>query len=632
MSGEQIIKDRSFKLAEKYVLETGVSVYLTGRAGTGKTTFLHSIVDACHKRCAVVAPTGVAAINAGGVTIHSFFQLPLCPYLPDIKELITEYQMPEKNTRLKKERVQIFRTLDLLIIDEISMVRADILDAIDYVLRRYRRNDMPFGGVQLLMIGDVQQLPPVVTDSEKPYFDQVYSSPFFFNSKALQKLPYIVIELEKVHRQKDAAFLELLNDFRSGKPSESSLRLINSRYDPNFITPDDGNWIRLTTHNAFADQVNRSKMEELDGEERTFCANVEGNFPENSFPAEVDIHLKVGAQVMFIRNDSSGAGEYYNGKIATVTELDPEVIVTDAEGNNITVEPVEWQNIKYCINDQTHEIEGNLDGLFVQLPLRLAWAITIHKSQGLTFDNVVIDAGSAFSFGQVYVALSRCRSLDGIVLSSRITSRCTFGNEEVSAFESAYTPFEAADQMLPAQRKRYVIDELCSAFDLKSLRYLYNRLNRTYQVELSKKFQSEAIRFNKLSNQDGEYAGLKALKETSEKFIAQIRYIGAGDDDTLLKQRVAKGAAYFSDQLTHLAQESLELVILEIGNKEAKKLFNDQAKDYMKELQFRIELYAKILVKGFDLAQYQKMRTEAELVDLTLKSRKKALDAIVGKS
>ena len=332
-----IKKDRSFLLAERYVQETGVSVFLTGKAGTGKTTFLREIVRNTTKRCAVVAPTGVAAMNAGGVTIHSFFQLPLCPYLPDVRELVTEYQMPEKQRRVKRERIDIYRTLDLLIIDEISMVRADILDAVDNELRRYRRNDKPFGGVQLLMIGDIQQLPPVVKESERPFFEQVYPSPFFFCSKALARLNYIVVELEEIHRQKDRVFMDILNDIRSGTPSADSLEALNRRLDPFFEPPEDEKWIRLTTHNAQADAIKRKEMDELDTEEKVFEADISGSFPETAYPAETSLSLKVGAQVMFIRNDSK-EGRWYNGKVGTVSALDEDLRVMFEDGTEVSVE------------------------------------------------------------------------------------------------------------------------------------------------------------------------------------------------------------------------------------------------------------------------------------------------------
>lgn len=614
-----IEKDRSFRLAERYVQETGASVFLTGKAGTGKTTFLKTVVADCMKRCAIVAPTGVAAINAGGVTIHSFFQLPLCPYLPDVKELITEYQMPEKSNTLRKERIKILRTLDLLIIDEISMVRADILDAIDMVLRRYRRNDRPFGGVQLLMIGDVQQLPPVVKDAERKYFDQVYPSPFFFNSKALQRLPFLTIELEKIHRQSDAEFMAILNSVRTGNPGKDVLARLNSRLDPSFDPPKDESWIRLTTHNAQADAVNAAKMSELPGKESVYDAAIDGNFPESAYPADTELHLKVGAQVMFIRNDASGEARYYNGKIGTVTSLSPQLVVTDEDGNAIEVERVEWQNIKYELDAETKEIVGNCDGVFSQYPLRLAWGITIHKSQGLTFDRVVIDAGSAFSFGQVYVALSRCRSLEGIVLSTPITPRCTFANEEVNSFENSYTSYGSAESSLGLFQQDYYVKTLCEAFDLHELRFLYNRLNRVYQVDLSNKYREEARAFKCIAEavSDNDRAGLKPLVETADKFQNQIRRIVLTEADgyksDLLDERVHKAASYFKEQLSLTAKEILPLLDIEIGDKAVKKTFKDASVALLKELAFKLQMMGMFSRNGFLMKAYQKVRLDLEL-------------------
>lgn len=632
----QIEKDRSFLLAERYVQETGVSVYLTGKAGTGKTTFLKEIVANTSKRCAIVAPTGVAAMNAGGVTIHSFFQLPLCPYLPDVKELVTEYQMPEKNRTLRKERIRILRTLDLLIIDEISMVRADILDAMDHVLRTYRRNDRPFGGVQLLMIGDIQQLPPVIKDSERPYFEQVYPSPFFFNSKAFRKLLHVIIELERIHRQKDAEFLAILNDIRTGTPRRSTLTALNTRFDPSFIPPEDEKWIRLTTHNAQADAVNRAKMEEIDSEERTFEARIDGSFPENAYPADTELGLKVGAQVMFIRNDVSGEGRYYNGKIGTVSALDKDVVVTDEHGTEIVVGEEEWENIKYELNPESGEIEGKVEGVFRQYPLRLAWAITIHKSQGLTFDKVMIDAGSAFSFGQVYVALSRCRSLDGIVLATPITERCTFSNQEVNTFEQTYTPQDVAAAELEAHRKEYSAGILCDAFDLRNLRYLYNRVNRIYQVDLSNLYPEQASRFKGLGGKDGEQAGIRYLSDTALKFQGQIRRIvsqeAEGIDSRTLDERVRKGAAYFRDQLTGIASVMAPLLLVEIDSKAVRKAFAESSRELLKELRLRMDAYSSMMEKGFDMAAFMKMKTASELADdVPVKKQVKELETASGK-
>ena len=616
-----IEKDDSFLLAERYVLETGVSVFLTGKAGTGKTTFLKSIISSSTKRCAVVAPTGVAAINAGGVTIHSFFQLPLCPYLPDVKELVTEYQTPEKYRGLKKERIKILRTLDLLIIDEISMVRADILDAIDSVLRRYRRDERPFGGLQLLMIGDIQQLPPVLKDSERKFFEQVYPSPFFFNSKALQKLDYIVIELQKVHRQSDALFLEILNDVRSGHPSPATLKHLNSRLDPSFVPPDGEKWIRLTTHNAQADNVNSSKLAALKSEQHEFSADIEGTFPENAYPADMQLRLKVGAQVMFIRNDTSGAGRYYNGKIGTVSDIGEGIIVTDEAGRKISVAQEEWDNVRYELSDETGEIVSAIDGKFRQYPLRLAWAVTIHKSQGLTFDRVMIDAGAAFSFGQVYVALSRCRTLEGIVLCSPITSRCTFSNDEVRSFESGYTPQSMAGAQLESCRASYFADTLCEAFNLKELRYRYNRVNRIYQVGLSNLYPAQAAKFRNLAEESDSCAGIKALSDIAARFQLQVRSIigREGRDSAFLKERVLKAAEYFSDQIATFASVMVPLLMIEIDSKETKKDFNDKAKELLREILLRRDIYASVVTKGFSTDEYHRISTASELADISIK-------------
>ena len=632
-----IQKDERFILAERYVEDTGVSVFLTGKAGTGKTTFLKEIVRETSKRYAVVAPTGVAAINASGVTIHSFFQLPLCPYLPDVKELVTEYQMPERLRSLKKEKVKILRTLDLLIIDEISMVRADIMDAIDDVLRRCRRNDRPFGGVQLLMIGDIQQLPPVVKDSEKQYMEQVYPSPFFFNSKALQRLSYITVELEKVYRQSEGEFLDILNEVRSGRPSAEALQKLNRRLNPGFIPPESQRWIRLTTHNAQADAINSSKMASLNGKESVFKAVTDGIFPESAYPAETDLRLKEGAQVMFIRNDTSGLARYYNGKIASVVQVSPQLIVQDEEGGKIAVAPEKWENIRYGLNDESGEIEAIVAGTFEQIPLRPAWAVTVHKSQGLTFDNVIIDVGAAFTFGQVYVALSRCRTLEGIVLTSAVTSRCTFVNEEVSSFESSREPAEAAENRLPEMTNEYYVSALCGAFDLRQLLHLYYRVNRIYQSNLCKLYPDQAERFKSVgagsstadSDEKKDFAGLRFLNDTAEKFQRQIRHISSGiqgesaEDSPLLRERVLKACEYFLKELRPLAACAAPLTLVEIDDKEVKKIFKAAAEEFLEELGFRLALYGTVRDSGFSVKAYNRLKTGNELAE------KKTLKALV---
>lgn len=621
--GGRIEKDGRFLLAERYIQETGISVFLTGKAGTGKTTFLKHIVATTGKRFAVVAPTGVAAVNAGGVTIHSFFQLPLCPYLPDVKELVTEYQMSGKYRTLRKDRIKILRTLDLLVIDEVSMVRADIMDAMDATLRRYRRNNRPFGGVQLLMIGDIQQLPPVVTESEKPYMDQVYPSPFFFCSKAFRQLPHIVIELEKIHRQSDATFLGILNDIRSGHPRAESLKLLNSRLDRGFMPPEDEHWIRLTTHNYMADNVNRMKMDGLEGKPRTFKAVIDGNYPENSYPVEAELTLKKGAQVMFTRNDTSGDSRYYNGKIGTVKKLEPELIVTDEEGNDISVDTEKWDNVRYELDPADNEIKAVVDGSFTQIPLRAAWAITIHKSQGLTFDRVVIDAGHAFSFGQVYVALSRCRTLEGIVLSTPITANCTFTNEEVNVFESSYTPATQAESELDSHRRDFQVDMMCEMFNLWRLCSLGRQLEVIWTDNLAGLYPELESRMKSLMEGKVEgFSGTAELKGVSERFRKQIRRIGSEggpDVSRLLSERTAKGAVYFHGQLMVFLGRIAAAALLEIDNQEVRKKFKSVNEELLKELIFRITLYGECSGSGFDMEIFNRLRTESAVENITMK-------------
>ena len=627
MSG-RIEKDSRFLLAERYIQETGISVFLTGKAGTGKTTFLKHIVAGCSKRLAVVAPTGVAAVNAGGVTIHSFFQLPLCPYLPDVKELVTEYQMPEKNRSLRKDRVKILRTLELLIIDEISMVRADILDAIDATLKRYRKNDRPFGGVQLLMIGDVQQLPPVVTESEKPFMDQVYPSPFFFNSRAFRKLGYIVIELNKIHRQRDAEFTSMLNDIRTGNPSDQTLERLNRRLDPGFDPPSGEYWIRLTTHNHQSDAINREKMDALKGKSMIFKAEIDGNYPESAYPAETELRLKKGAQVMFTRNDTSGNSMYFNGKIGTVTSLYPEIIVTDENGNEIIVNQEKWDNVRYEINPETQEIQAVNDGSFTQYPLRAAWAITIHKSQGLTFDRVIIDAGRAFSFGQVYVALSRCRSLEGIVLTTPITRRCTFRNTEVAIFENGYTPENQAVESLDNYRESYLVDKICSTFSLGRIASLSLKLEKLWKGSLGSVYPKISARFTALvTGQDEDFSGVEAIASVGTRFQSQIREIFADqsrcteDRDAFVNERISKACAYFTAQLGYYAKSIAPTCLVEIENKETQKVFKNIAEELLKELIFRLSLYRATMADGFSVKLFSRVATECELEKTgTLKS------------
>lgn len=612
-------KDVIFETAERYVKATGRSVFLTGKAGTGKTTFLKYITQTTTKRFVVLAPTGVAAINAGGSTIHSFFQLPLCPYLPDVKELVTEYQMPERYRSLRKERVKIIRTLDLLIIDEISMVRADLLDAVDMTLRKYRRNDKPFGGVQLLMIGDAQQLSPVLKDAERQYMSQVYPSPYFFHSKALGRLPYVTIELQKVHRQKDAEFLDILNAVREDRMTAQLLKKLNERVGAAVTVQEDGTEpIRLTTHNVRADEVNSRKLAELPDDVSQFIAQVEGDFPEHSYPADEVLELKPGAQVMFIRNDADG--RYYNGKLAKVEKIAKGVVtVSDSNGTMIDVTPVEWPNTQYELDDESGEICQNVVGTFRQIPLRIAWAITIHKSQGLTFDNVIIDAGAAFAFGQVYVALSRCRSLEGITLESPITSSGIYRDMHVAAFNEGFQPMDAVSGSVESEERGYAFDQYRSVFEFEgacsSLRYML----KLWRGVLSETYPSVHSALERASGT------LHDAAKVADTFRQQLRNIeaAASSDDSYLKERLGKASGYFLPVIREVRDSSQEIIGLEIDNKETKK----KVKEALDELLTAIDIiYNSLEAFGrgdFEVETLCRIRTECHLQERNLTKRKK---------
>lgn len=607
------------ELAESYLRNTGVSIFLTGKAGTGKTTFLRHVLPTLNKRYVVVAPTGVAAINAGGVTIHSFFQLPPCPYLPDVTDLITEYQLPEGKKQMRKSRIDIIRTLDVLVIDEISMVRADLLDSIDNTLRRYRRNSRPFGGVQLLLIGDIHQLPPVVTADEEPYLKRVYNSPFFFESKAFKKLSYITVELRTIYRQQDERFLSLLNQMRDNRYDNDTLQLLNSRFVPdieNYFKGQKSMPIRLTTHNAQADQVNRRNLEKLDSRERQFDATVTGTFPEGSYPAEKTLKLKVGAQVMFVKNDPSGSGRYYNGKIGVVSSFDDEEnkVVVESEDETIEVEPVEWENVKYDIDPADKSIRQTVDGTFTQYPLRLAWAVTIHKAQGLTFDNVIVDAADAFAYGQVYVALSRCRSLEGLVLSSLITSSCSFDNLDVEAFNNAQPSEQETRSRYESNAFNYYVDMF---FDLLSVKQLYDtalridQFNRAYLTNIAPK---AVTRWNE------QMPRLAALNDVYDKFRNQISRMTADATSSeeakgMIAERISKAAAYFHAQLAD-AQKSMEPFLdVEIDNKEHAAKFKDMAETFSSIIGLKCACLKRVMEKGYSVEVYQKAKCDYLLKD-----------------
>lgn len=606
--------------AWEFVEKTGKSVFLTGKAGTGKTTFLKRVVEESKKRVVVVAPTGIAAINAGGVTIHSFFQLPLHPFIPGMKI--------ESKFAFSKEKRSIIKTIDILIIDEISMVRSDLLDAIDSVLRRFRNRHKPFGGVQLLMIGDLQQLSPVVTDEDVQFLSQYYPSPYFFGSHALARTDYVTIELKEVYRQQDAVFISMLNAVRGGRPSIEVIRALNSRYCPGFVPPPDEGYIRLTTHNHIADEYNSRQLSLIDDQAHSFEAEVSGNFPESSYPVDFRLELKAGAQVMFVKNDPSSDKRYYNGKIGIVTDFYEEYIMVQCPGEDekIAVEPLEWENSRYVINEQTQEMESEVIGIFRQYPLRLAWAITIHKSQGLTFDKAIIDAASAFASGQVYVALSRCRTLEGMVLATPLRQDAVITDLRVEDYiEGQEAAAVRSLSRLDSIKEEYYKELLGELFDFNELASLQKRM-----LGVCKDFPSGSVvglaqKHNDILNDLGEKVVPVGIKW--QKIIAQKPFEEIVSSEFRL--RIRNGCSYFMEQINTAYGDFLEKTAdIKAENKELIKRYGNIWNDLDFELKVIRNLLKAMSVQDFTTDDYLRERQKAvyeasDFVPKQLKTPKK---------
>ncbi len=563
-----------YELAREFALSTGQNFFLTGKAGTGKTTFLRNLHKETRKQMAIVAPTGVAAINAGGTTMHSFFQLPFTPFIPTVegrKDLIEKQKM-------QRFRRKVLQELELLVIDEISMVRADVLDAIDAILRhvRYRFSE-PFGGVQVIFIGDMFQLSPVAVDDEWRILSQYYHSPYFFHSQVILQNPPVYIEFDKIFRQSNQDFISLLNEVRNDRLTNEGLLKLQSRYNPSFIPPPDDTFITLTTHNYKADKMNTEELQKLKGKTYRFEAKITGDFPEKNYPTDKILELKTGAKVMFIKNDTETERRFYNGKIGIIRQIEDDIIVIDCKDDP---EPIElgrmlWENIRYKTNDETKTIEEETLGTFVQFPLRLAWAITIHKSQGLTFEKAVIDAGDAFAPGQVYVALSRCRSLEGIVLRSRINPHTIENDRQIVDYEKNKMPVELLERQLQTSMNDFRKQLLMQLYDFRPGIGQISRLQKDVQ-EVAGSFNEDTLPFlNDVVQQ------IKQLQEIAEKFQKQLSTIleNSNPNEEFLNERISSANTFFIEKL-EIIIEMLQQSPATTDSRENARDYNDQLRTF----------------------------------------------------
>lgn len=596
----------------KYVLQfinqTNRSVFLTGKAGTGKTTLLKEIIQTTHKNCVVVAPTGIAALNAGGVTIHSMFQLPFGGFLPDnsVAQFNENSKFESRATlrrhfRMSGVKKAVIRNMELLIVDEVSMLRSDLLDAMDFMLQSVRKRNQPFGGVQVLFIGDLLQLPPVIRDDEWRVLRNYYSGKFFFHAHVVQQNPPLYIELSKIFRQTDDRFISVLNNLRNNTISQNDISILNEFVKPNFDLKANKGYITLTTHNAKADTINQKSLEDLEGNSRFYKAEVTDDFPDKIYPIEEKLELKVGAQVMFIKNDLSFEKKFFNGKMGIIQSLSEREIWVHFpdENKSIEVEKYEWQNIRYTVNENTKEIEEEVLGTFVHYPIKLAWAITVHKSQGLTFDKAALDVSQVFLPGQAYVALSRLRSLNGLILLSPLQMNGISNDQDVMNYSENKASTEFLENTLQKDTKDFILNFLISSFDWTDLSQEWRNHRFTYneKSEISEK-SKHAIWAKKCADE------MEKLIDPSQKFILQLRKLFAENPDLqFVNERIQAAFNYFLLPMDNLVYEIL-FKLEEVKRIKKVKAYYDELL-VLEELQIKAvlrlmkaKLMIEILVKG----------------------------------
>lgn len=618
--------NKEIDLAWQFVNNTNKCIFLTGKAGTGKTTFLHNLKRNCLKQMVIVAPTGVAAINAKGVTIHSFFQMPFGPILPD-----TDLNASSGfNRKFSKAKINIIKSMDVLIIDEISMVRADLLDAIDKTLRRFRNRNKVFGGVQVLMIGDLQQLSPVIKDNEWQLLKSYYDTGYFFSSQAYKQCDAITIELKHIYRQENPKFIQILNEIRNNTLSQASADELNKRFIQDFRPNSDEGYIALTTHNNRAEQVNVAELETLKSKIFTYQAKLEGKFPDYAFPNQEELQLKVGAQVMFIKNDSSPEKRYFNGKIGKVILLDKtEVIVSCPDDDfNIVTTPEVWENINYTVNPETKAITEDKIGSFTQMPLRLAWAITIHKSQGLTFEKAIIDAQGAFAHGQTYVALSRCKSLEGLVLKSKIESNQIINDRQVTSFIQKSESQQPDERALKGARRLFQLDSISEIFDFYEFLFPINRLLDIYYKNRS------SIQGHVDAPLIAMKDGITHLLKVSSGFKVQMNQMTTTEDlpetSSIVQDRFKKAISYFKSETEKCIVLNLKALSYSTDNKaiEADLIKN---LDLIEEFLATKLFYFNGLSKGFSTEAFIELRAKSVFLskDKPKKPKKSVIDGTV---
>lgn len=606
-----------FKQVLNFVNQTNQAIFLTGKAGTGKTTLLKYIKQNTYKQMAIIAPTGVAAINAGGSTIHSFFQFAFAPFLPFFKDN-GQYDFVKMNNptlKYNSQRRNILKQLELLVIDEISMVRSDLLDQIDFTLRIVRKNwDLPFGGVQLLFIGDMHQLPPVVQKEEWKLLEQHYISPYFFDSYVIQRYSPVYIELEKIYRQTDQTFVNLLNQVRNNQLDENGLTQLNARFKANISQSEYQHSITLTTHNRKADEINQRNLENLKSPAFKYHAKVDGLFSDKNYPVDEALVLKVGTRVMFLKNNAEK--NYYNGKIGVITFLSKEKIKVKCEEDKveIDVEPEVWRNISYSVENSTKQLTEEILGTFEQLPLRYAWAITIHKSQGLTFDKLIIDAAESFSAGQVYVALSRCRSLEGLTLSSKIQINTLVNDKSILNFSQNKQDAKSLEHEFSTSKKNYLKLILTELYNFEAIKELQVQL-QNIQVQHSKKIPKIGVDWvNEFSKH------INNLVDVSNKFKPQllnlIEQASSLEQDANLNDKIIRASNYFEEKTADV-NKLMNACAIVTESKEAAQEINENLQT-LNDLCYYKNYFFNLFKLGFNFSDYVKCKMNIQYPEFKL--------------